>query len=101
LLELSGELIGYAAFHDHPDNSRHIFGVEVHPAHRQRGLATFMVERILERTRDEGIERLRIGGGNNRGTNAIHEEIGARGRALCIIKEPGNWIRILRHGEID
>jgi len=101
LLERHGHLIGYVAFHDHADKTRHIFGVEVQKDCQRQGLGTFMVEKILDRARNEGFERLRIGGGHNDGTNTICENFGRRSLALGIAMEPGNWLRILRPDEIQ
>ncbi len=95
LLELAERIIGHTAFQIHKDNSLHVFSVEVVPEYRERGLAQYMVERVLDEAKNKGIQRMRIGGGKNDATNKIHQNLAEKANELGIIAQEGNWVSLV------
>lgn len=90
------QVVGHTAFQEHKDNTWHVFSVERKPELNGRRLGTHMVEDLIKKARERGIERIRIGGGRNKHTNAIHADVSSRAGDLAIGGETNNWIRVLR-----
>lgn len=95
MLELEKEIIGHTAFQVHKDNSLHVFSVETNPDYRLKGLAGYMVEKVLDEARNRKIDSMRIGGGNSEATNRIHRNFSKRAEELGILAREKNWIDIL------
>lgn len=95
MLEHAKRIIGHTAFQIHKDNTLHVFSVEVIPDYREKGLAQYMVEEVLEEAREKGIERMRIGGGKNPATNAIYQNMAEKADDLGIIAQEGNWVSLV------
>lgn len=95
LLDMQDKIIGHTAYQIHPDNSLHIFSVEIDQGYRTQGLAQLMVEETLNIARAKGMQKMRIGGGNNEATNRIHARFAENAEDLGVIVREANWVDIL------
>ena len=81
--DAAGELLGFASygvFRPFPANRYTVeHSVYVHPAHRGKGVARVLMQRLIERARDQAVHVL-VGGidARNAASIALHERLGFR-----------------------
>ena len=81
--DAAGALLGFASygvFRPYPANKYSVeHSVYVHPAHRGRGIARVLMQRLIERAREQGYHVL-VGGidARNATSVALHERLGFR-----------------------
>lgn len=95
LLDRGGQILGHTAFQIHPDNSLHVFSIEVDPNYRFRGLARHMQEGILMEARKKELGGVRLGAGSEESPTRICQNFASREEELGIEVREGNWIRLL------
>jgi GNAT superfamily N-acetyltransferase len=81
-------IAGITAFQRH-GLDLHVFSVEIKPEYRGLGLAQTMLEDFVAKTRAKGIEKIRLGGGNNPATNGLVQKLAD---SLNLQQKPGNWL---------
>jgi GNAT superfamily N-acetyltransferase len=92
LLKVYDSILGHSAFQVHPDNSLHIFSIQVLENYRGRGFGERLVEDTLDVARDKHIDNVRIGGGNNAFTNKLYSRVALRDNVADLGQ---NYVRLL------
>lgn len=87
-------IAGHSAFQIHPDNSMHVFSLEVNPDYRRMGLGKHMLEDILDKAREKEIEHVRIGTGKVDAIAKVHRDFASREDELGVYAEGNGWFRL-------
>ena len=94
-LENHDTVMGCTGFQIHPDESIHVFAIEVPREYQGMGFGVDMEERVLEYAKQRHLKSMRIGGGNHDASNRIHQIFCERQEELGIVARDKNWIDIL------